>query len=87
MVNPASGEHEILLALALGEKKIQDILNKIVKYSLIFPFPALGLFLVSFAHRVHCEGALPLALLTSAPRVKWFPLILQLGRPCAGIIA
>lgn len=59
VVNLASGEHEILLALALGEKKIQDTLNKIVKYSLIFlSFPPLGLFLVSLAHRV-TEGVLP----------------------------
>ena len=71
----------------LGEKqKIQDTLNtlnKIVKYSLIFFSPPLGLILVSLAHRVHCEGALHLALLTSVPSVKWFHLILQLGRPCA----
>ena len=49
MVNLGHGKHEILLALALGEKKkIQDTLNtlnKIVKYSLIFFSFPLGLFL------------------------------------------
>ena len=49
MVNLCHGKHEILLALALGEKKkIQDTLNtlnKIVKYSLIFFSFPLGLFL------------------------------------------
>ena len=87
MVNLGHGKHEILLALALGEKKkIQDTLNtlnKIVKYSLIFFFLPLGPILISRAQRVCCEGALSLALLPSIPNVKWFPLILQLGRPCA----